>query len=58
MPDNSAELSLDELDGQFASPLPHRDLLIAVSLLGIPLAGVDPLTININTSGPNWLATV
>ena len=58
MQDIAAELSMDELDGQSASPLPHRDLLISVSLLGIPLAGVDPLTININTSGPNWLATV
>ncbi len=49
------ELTWDELDGQHASELPDRDLLLNVSLLGIPLLGLDGLTININTAGPNWL---
>lgn len=44
-----------ELDGQFAAELPRRELLIGVSVLGIPLAGLDGLAINVNTSGPNWL---
>lgn len=45
----------EELEAQDATELPSRDLLIGVSLLGIPLAGVDGVTVNIDTSGPNWL---
>jgi hypothetical protein len=29
--------------------------MIGISLLGIPLVGLDGLSINVNTSGPNWL---
>lgn len=46
--------TLEELEGEHASQLPDRDLLIAVSVLGIPLAGVDGISINI--SGPRFLA--
>lgn len=49
------DFSLDELDGQHAAELPTRDLLITVSILGLPLAGVDGLNANVDTSGPNWL---
>lgn len=48
-------LTLEELDGQRAAVLPARDLLIGVSLLGIPLAGVDGVAVNVDTRGPNWL---
>lgn len=44
-----------ELDGQHAAQLPPRDLLIGVSVLGLPLAGVSDVGVNVNTSGPNWL---
>jgi hypothetical protein len=44
-----------ELDGQHTAQLPPRDLLIGVSVLGIPLAGVSDVGVTINTSGPNWL---
>jgi hypothetical protein len=49
------DLTIDELDAQLATELPARDLLIGVSLLGIPLAGLDGVAVNVNTSGPNWL---
>ena len=49
------EISSAELDRQQATALPGRDLLIGVSLLGIPLVGLDGLNVNVNTAGPNWL---
>lgn len=48
-------LSIDELDAQHAAALPDRSLLIGVSLLGIPLVGLDGVNVNVDTSGPNWL---
>lgn len=50
------EMSVAEMDQEYAAPLPHRDLLVAVSLLGIPLVGLDGVTVNVNTAGPHWLA--
>jgi hypothetical protein len=52
---HESDLTLDELDSQLAAELPARDLLIGVSVLGIPLAGLDGVAVNVNTSGPNWL---
>ena len=52
---NDLGLSLDELDAQHAAELPDRNLLIGVSLLGLPLVGVDGIAVNVDTSGPNWL---
>ncbi len=52
---NDGGLSIDELDAQHTAELPDRSLLIGVSLLGIPLAGVDGVAVNVDTSGPNWL---
>jgi hypothetical protein len=49
------EISSAELDGQQATELPGRDLLIGVSLLGIPLVGLDGLSVNVDTAGPDWL---
>jgi hypothetical protein len=45
----------EELEGEQAVALPRRDLLLGVSLLGIPLVGLDGLNVNVDTSGPNWL---
>ncbi len=50
--------TLDELDRQHAAELPRRDLLIGVSLLGIPLAGVSDVSVNVDNRGPNWLGSV
>jgi hypothetical protein len=52
---NRPDLTIEELESQHAAELPARDLLIGISLLGIPLAGLDGVAVNVNTSGPNWL---
>ena len=52
---NTNDFSQEELDAQQAVELPARDLLITVSVLGLPLAGVDGVNANIDTRGPNWL---
>ena len=49
-------MTMEALDDQQATVLPRRDLLIGISVLGIPLAGVDGVTVNVDTAGPNWLA--
>lgn len=50
-----SDFGLADLEGQLAAELPSRDLLLGVSLLGLPLVGLDGLNANIDTSGPNWL---
>jgi hypothetical protein len=50
-----ADLSVQELEAQHAAELPARELMIGVSILGLPLVGVDGLSANVDTSGPNWL---
>jgi hypothetical protein len=52
---DNTDFSLDELDSQHTAELPRRDLLIGVSLLGIPLLGVSDVNVNVDTEGPNWL---
>ena len=49
------DLTVAEMDGQHATELPDRDLLLSVSLLGLPLLDLNPLSINIDTTGPAWL---
>jgi len=44
-----------ELDAQHTAELPRRDLLIGVSVLGLPLVGVSDVAVNVDTRGPNWL---
>jgi hypothetical protein len=52
------EISVEELEQEHASELPGRDLLINISLLGIPLMGITDVTALVNTVGPNWLASL
>lgn len=51
----TTDVSFDELDNEQASELPGRDLLAGISLLGIPLLGIDGVSVNVNTTGPGWL---
>jgi hypothetical protein len=51
----TTDFTPEELDNQHVAELPARDLLVGVSVLGIPLAGLDGVSVNVNTSGPNWL---
>ena len=48
-------LTMEELENQQATLLPGRDLLLGVSVLGLPLVSLDGLSVNIDTKGPNWL---
>jgi len=52
------EISVEELEQEHASELPGRDLLINISLLGIPLVGIGDLSAVVSTAGPNWLASL
>lgn len=52
---DTQDFSLEELDAQHAAVLPARQLLIGLSILGLPLVGLDGLNVNVNTAGPNWL---
>lgn len=55
MKNDSRDITLAEPDSQDTPELPERDLLIGVSVLGISLAGVDGVSGNVDTSGPNRL---
>ena len=48
------EIPFEELEQEQASELPGRDLLMSISLPGIPLLGLNGLTCTINASGLNW----
>ena len=50
------EISVEELEQEQASELPGRDLLMTISLLGIPLLGLSDLAASVTTAGPHWLA--
>ena len=49
-----AGFTVEELEGQHIAELPGRDLLAALTVLGLPLAGVSGVDANI--SGPRFLA--
>jgi hypothetical protein len=55
MNDQTSDFTPELLESQHVAELPARTLMIGVSLLGIPLAGVDGVAVNVDTSGPNWL---
>lgn len=48
------EIPFEELEQEQASELPGRDLLMSISLPGIPLLGLNGLTCTINASGLSW----
>lgn len=52
---HTTDLTVQELEGQHGVELPARDLMIGVSVLGLPLVGLDGVAVNVDTSGPNWL---
>lgn len=52
------DFTVEELDSQHTAELPGRQLLAGLSLLGIPLIGVDGVNVNIDTRGPNWLGSI
>jgi hypothetical protein len=52
------EISVEELEHEHASELPGRELLMGITLLGIPLMGITDVTALVNTAGPNWLASL
>ena len=52
------DFSVEELDSQHTAELPGRQLLAGLSLLGIPLVGLDGVNVNVDTSGPNWLGSI
>lgn len=56
MPSN--DFTLEELDSQHTAELPGRNLLAGISLLGLPLLGVDGVNVNLDTKGPNWLGSI
>ena len=53
--ENASEYRLEELQSQHTAVLPARDLMIGISLLGLPLVGVSDVGVTVDTSGPNWL---
>ncbi len=52
------DFSLEELESQHTAELPARHLMAALTVLGLPLVGVDGVNLNIDTRGPNWLGSV
>jgi hypothetical protein len=53
-----AAFTMEELDRQHTAELPRRDLLVAITVLGLPLVGVSDVAVNVNTAGPNWLGSI
>jgi hypothetical protein len=45
------EIPFEELEQEEASELPGRDLLMSISVPGIPMLGFNGLTCTINASG-------
>ena len=49
------EMTIEEMENETMIELPNRELLLGISLLGIPLVGLDGVTVNVDTGGPGWL---
>ena len=56
--DKATEQAVDfpELSREVAAELPGRHLMVALTLLGLPLVGVSDVSVVVDTSGPQWLA--
>lgn len=52
------DFSVEELASQHVAELPGRQLMAALTVLGLPLVGVSGVDVNINTAGPNWLGSI
>ncbi len=48
------ELTIEELESQHTAELPGRQLMAALTVLGLPLVGISDVAVNI--SGPRFLA--
>lgn len=44
----TSEFTCDELEQQHTAELPNRDLLLALTVLGIPLVGVTGINVSIS----------
>lgn len=51
----NAKICTSELEEQYAEELPDREQMITVTLLGLPLVGVEGVDVNLDSSGPGWL---
>lgn len=51
----SRAFTLEELERQHISELPRRDLMVGISILGLPLLGISDVAANIDTTGPGYL---
>jgi hypothetical protein len=47
--------SIEDLEREHGAELPSRNLMVGLSLLGLPLVGVEGVLVNIDTSGSGWL---
>lgn len=47
-PNEPARISTEELGAQQVVPLPPRDLMIAVTVLGIPIVGLTGVSVSIS----------
>jgi hypothetical protein len=52
------EIPFEELEQEQASELPGRDLLMSISVPGIPLLGLNGMTFEVNAITPNSLISL
>lgn len=55
---NNPAFTVEELDGQHTAELPARDLMIALTVFGLPLIGISDVSANVSTAGPSWLGSL
>lgn len=49
------EMTIAEMENETMTELPGRELLVGLTLFGIPLVGVSGVTVDVSTGGPGWL---
>jgi hypothetical protein len=47
---NEGAFTVEELEQQHTAQLPDRDLMIGLTVLGIPLVGVDGLSLSVSAT--------